>query len=255
MDSQLLLSFDRAINDRDETNLFLIGQKIARIYSFRYFKSFNITCDWELIADEKVLSLLEIVKKTEWKKDVEYYWGCIKTGIKFKYLSLHKEARKTVSLDAFSTNDFGESFIEKLNLKPVYAERSAAEETALEYARKIIELADQFKTKKQVEEELGIDHKTFLFLCRKYDIQFSNNQLRFFLDAMKIYNIYLETEKNMSATKQIVKQRGITANNAGVLYNIRWAEFYLDLWKNKKKAFMNKLILPPNQSSIWDKLG
>lgn len=59
----------------------------------------------------------------------------------------------------------------------------------------------------------------------------------------------------MSATKQIVKQRGITANNAGVLYNIRWAELYLDLWKNKKNAFMNKLILPPNQSSILDKIG
>ena len=255
MDEQIIQAFDNAILNKNETEFFLIGQKIARIYSYRYFKRFNITCDWELIADEIILSTIEIVKKTQWEKDVNYYWGCIKTGTKFRYLTLRKESNKTISLEAFSTDIHGKSFIDRLELKPVYAERSAAEETALEYARKIMELADQFKSKEEVENEIGIDHKAFLFLCRKYSIQFSNDSLRRFLDAMKIYNIYLATERNLHETKLIVKQRRIKANNRGVLGNIRLAEIYLDIWKDKKNAFINRFILPPNQSSPWDKIG
>lgn len=252
--SELIPSFDDAILNKNETNLFLIGQKIARIYSFNFFKKFNFTCDWELIADEVTINMLQVVKKTNWQKESNYYFGCIKTGIKFKYMHLLKDS-KTVSLEAFSTNEYGEIFIDHLNLKPAYnTERSAAEETALEYVRKIIELADQFKTKKQVEEELGIDHKIFLFLCRKYEIQFCNGSLRFFLDAMKIYNIYLETGKDLYATKLIVKQQGITANNHGVKSNISWAEYYLDMWKNNKQVFINKLILPPNRTSVFEKI-
>lgn len=253
MDELDIQSFDNAILKKNETEFFLIGQKIARIYSYKYFRHFNITCDWELIADEIILSTIEILKKTQWKKDVKYYFGCIKTGTKFRYLNLCKEV-KTISLDAFSTNIYGESYIDYLELKPVYAERSAAEETALEYVRKIIDLADTFKTKEEVEKEIGIDHKTFCFLVKKYDIQFAKNQLRLFLDAMKIYNIYLECDKNLIATKLVVEQRGITANNCGVRANVKWAEYFLDIWKNKKQTFINKLILPPNRTSVFDKI-
>ena len=248
-------AFNKAILSKSETELFLIGQKIARIYSRGYRTHFNIPCDWELIADDVILKTIEIAQKTDWEKTSRYYWGCIKTGTKYKYLALQKEAGKTVSLEAISTNINGESFIDHLELKPVCAERSAAEENALEYARKIIELADEFKTKEEVEKEIGIDHKAFLFLCRKYSIQFSDDSLRRFLDAMKIYNIYLSTERNLYTTKLIVKQRGITANNMGVVRNIRLAETYLEIWKRNKKAFMNRLILPPNRSSRLDKIG
>lgn len=255
MDKNIFEAFNKAILSKSETELFLIGQKIARIYSSRYHNHFNIPCDWELIADEVILKTIEIAQKTDWEKDTRYYWGCIKTGTKYKYLALQKEAGKTVSLEAISTDINGESFIDHLELKPVWAERSTAEENALEYARTIMELADQFKSKKEVEKELGIDHKAFLFLCRKYSIQFSDDSLRRFLDAMRIYNIYLSTERNLYTTKLIVKQRGITANNRGVLGNIKIAETYLEIWEKNKNAFMNRLILPPNRSSVWDKIG
>lgn len=131
MDNKLLEEFDSAVQDRNETELFIAGQKAARIYSFRDFRNFNIACDWELIADEAVLRLLRIAKKTDWKKEARYYWGCKKKRVRYSYLNLYRNHENVASLEAFTTDADGEQFLDHLNLKPEIWERSAEEEAEL----------------------------------------------------------------------------------------------------------------------------
>lgn len=245
----LIPLFDEAILNKDENQLFLIGQKIARNYSYRYFRRLNITCDYELIADEVTVNMLQVVKKTNWEKEFQYYFGCIKQQTKFKYINLLKE-QKAISLEAFTTNEFGENNIDRFNLKPITSERSSEEEIVLEYVHRAIELADQFLDKKTVEKQLGIDHKLFLFICKKYGIQFYTDQLKLFLHSMRFYNIYCETGHDLQATRKIAKEKNLTGNVKG---NIKTAEIFLDMWKKKKNVFMNSLIYPPNQTSCWEK--
>ena len=156
----LIPLFDEALLNKNETQLFLIGQKIARKYSYHYFRNYNITCDYELIADDVTINMLKVVKETNWEKEFQYYFGCIKQGTRFRYLNLLKETN-TISLDAFTTNEYGENYMDHLQLQPITSERSSEEELILDYVHQAIELADQFLDKKTVEKRLGIDHKLF----------------------------------------------------------------------------------------------
>lgn len=245
----LIPLFDEALLNKNETQLFLIGQKIARKYSYHYFRNYNITCDYELIADDVTINMLKVVKETNWKKEFQYYFGCIKQGTRFRYLNLLKETN-TISLDAFTTNEYGENYMDHLQLQPITSERSSEEELILDYVHQAIELADQFLDKKTVEKQLGIDHKLFLFICKKYGIQFYTDKLKLFLYSMRFYNIYCETGHDLQATRRIAKEKNLTGNVKG---NIKTAETFLDMWRNKKNVFMNRLIYPPNRTSYWSK--
>ena len=67
---------------------------------------------------------------------------------------------------------------------------------------------------------------------------------------MRFYNIYCETGHDLQATRRIAKEKNLTGNVKG---NIKTAETFLDMWKNKKNVFMNRLIYPPNRTSYWSK--
>lgn len=79
----LIPLFDEALLNKNETQLFLIGQKIARKYSYHYFRNYNITCDYELIADDVTINMLKVVKETNWEKEFSILFWLHKTRNSF----------------------------------------------------------------------------------------------------------------------------------------------------------------------------
>lgn len=134
---------------------------------------------------------------------------------------------------------------------PVREERTYQQEIELKAVHKIMELADDFKSKKICEIESSIDHKTFLRLIRVWNIQFDNGATRRFLECMKVYNVYKTLDYDLSLTRAYFQgmQLPFRAKTC-----ISLAEAYLKLFKENRQVFMNKFVYPPNMSRWSEKI-
>ncbi len=252
MTEQLLHQFDSAIETKSETGFFKAATTICRKYAHYYaIRNSHVTEDWELIADEAVMDVLELVRKTKWTHSANYYFACLRNKCKWLHLANIAENKNVFSLEQITTSSDGENFLERCDFTALKDERTYNQEIELKAVHRIMQLADAFKDKKTVEAESGIDHKTFLRLVRKYQIQFYNGNTGDFLAHMKVYNIYLLCDKDMSLTRQYLKNTRLNR----VKHHIRMAEHYIDMFKTERQRFINRFVLPPNQSSWWDKTG
>ena len=136
MTEEFLKKFDQAIENKSEIEFFKLATKICRKYAYYYSHlSKNITEDWELTADESVLKILELVKKTDWKHTPNYYFGCLKNEVKWQHLRYLKEHCQEYSLEQVTTDANGECFADSIALVPVKEERTYNQEIELKAAQ------------------------------------------------------------------------------------------------------------------------
>lgn len=251
MNQQLFQELDSAIEEKSETAFFQVATKICRKYAYYYaHMNKNFTEDWELTADEAVLKVLELVKNDSWFHTPNYYFGCLKNEVKWLHLNYLKEHGNEFSLESITTDSDGNNFADSISLQPVKEERTYNQEVELKAVHKIIELADEFKPKKVVEAESGIEHKTFMRLIRVWNIQFHNGNTRLFLDCMKVLSFYKSVDCNLSLTRQHFKGTKLPCR---VKTCISIAEDHLKLFQENRNAFMNRFVYPPNMSRWQDK--
>ena len=253
MTEEFLIKFDQSIENKSEINFFKLSTKICRKYAYYYSHlNKNITEDWELIADESVLKILELVKNDYWSHTSNYYFSCLKKEVKWQHLRYLKEHGYEFSLEQVTTDANGECFADSIALVPVKEERTYQQEIELKAVRKILELADDFKPRKVCEIESGIEHKTFLRLVRVWNIQFENGATRRFLEWMKVYNVYKTLDYDLSLTRAYFQGTQLPFS---VKTCISLAEHYLKLFKENKQVFMNRFVYPPNMSAKGGKIG
>lgn len=252
MTEEFLKKFDQAIENKSETEFFMFATKICRKYAYYYSHlNKNITEDWELTADESVLKVLELVKNDNWSHTPNYYFGCLKNEVKWRHLNYLKEHCQEYSLEQFTTDSNGKDISGSTDLVPVREERTYQQEIELKAVHKIMELADDFKSKKICEIESGIDHKTFLRLIRVWNIQFDNGNTRKFLEFMKVWNVYKSLDCDLGLTRSYFKGAQLPYS---VKTCISLAEEYLKLFKENRQVFMNRFVYPPNMSRWSEKI-
>lgn len=252
MTEEFLKKFNQAIENKSEIEFFKLATKICRKYAYYYSHlNKNITEDWELTADESVLKILELVKKTDWKHPPKYYFGCLKNEVKWQHLRYLKEHGHEFSLEQITTDSDGNNFAGSIDLAPVREERTYQQEIELKAVRKILELADDFKPRKVCEIESGIEHKTFLRLIRVWNIQFDNGATRRFIDCMKVYNVYKSFDSDLGLTRAYFQGTHLPFRAKTC---ISYAERYLKLFKEDRQGFMNKFVYPPNITSSIEKI-
>lgn len=252
MTEEFLRKFDQAIENKSEIDFFKLSTKICRKYAYYYSHlNKNITEDWELTADESVLKVLELVKNDYWSHTSNYYFGCLKKEVKWNHLRYLKEHGHEFSLEQVTTDTNGECFADSIALVQVREERTYQQEIELKAVRKILELADDFKPRKVCEIESGIEHKTFLRLCRVWNIQFENGATRRFLEWMKVYNVYKILDYDLSLTRAYFQGTQLPFSVKTCIF---FAERYLNLFKEDRQGFMNKFVYPPNKTSREEKI-
>ncbi|MBR5965358.1 MAG: hypothetical protein IK015_04520 [Treponema sp.] len=248
--SKKFQEFDSAIANKSEAAFFVEATKISRKYAQYYGR--KMTMDWELIADEAVLQTLDLCKKSKWAKPPEFYFTCLKNKCKWLCLSYMSQHKNEVSLEQTMTNSDGECFSDNINLKPLRRERTYNEEIELKAVDKIMELADNWEPREEIEKKLGIEHKLFSRLTSKYRIQFYNGALRHFLDCMRVYNFFKSAGESISLTRQNFKGQKLPYS---IKSCISMAERYINLFQRKKDVFMKRFVLPPNHSSVFEKIA
>lgn len=194
---------------------------------------------------------MELVKNDNWSHTPNYYFGCLKNEVKWRHLNYLKGHCQEYSLEQFTTDSNGKDISGSTDLVPVREERTYQQEIELKAVHKIMELADDFKSKKICEIESGIDHKTFLRLSRVWNIQFDNGATRCFLECMKVYNVYKTLDYDLSLTRAYFQgtQLPFRAKTC-----ISLAEHYLKLFKENRQVFMNRFVYPPNKTHWYEKI-
>lgn len=248
--------FDEIVKNKDELKLYEVGFKIARLYAYRY-ASTNPGFDYEDVAQETILQLLKVVKKTDWNKPSEYYWGVIRKEIYYHFCKFYKD--KTLSLDSCTTDTDGDNYEDKFELKEIEWNRETREQIESDFINECIELADEFKTKDEVFEIMKkkypeLERAYYLRLIRQYDVQFDMGRTRNFIEYTKVYNIYKILDEDRNKTRNFLKENNINID-VSVKVAVSLAEEWLELFKTNKKKFMNIFVNPPNMSGVWDKLG
>lgn len=253
---ELIPLFDKAIQEKNEIELYNTGYKVAFIYCKILEQKKHLGFDYEDWASELVLRCMEVARETEYKKESRYYWGILKTGAKYKYLQFLKN-EKVLSLDYLSTNEYGETFLDRMDIQNVNPERTGVEDLRTDLVNEIRELADTYKKRNEVWEILKLKYPTmeksyFLSLSREFGIQFWNNSLRVYLDYMRVYNIYKELNEDAKATRKYVVENKIK-HSMNIQTDVNLAKDFIDMFHNHKNTFMARFILPPNATTNNEK--
>lgn len=243
----IIKQFDNAVAEKSINKLFLVATKIARKHAYQY--SLSITYDWELAADDVVLNLIDFIQKENWKHPSNYYYGFIKKQVYWKYIAVLKN-EPVVSLEAQFTNSENKEFFDQVEVRPVIPEPTYEEEIEQKAVQEIIRLADEFKSRKEIMETLGIDKHVFIKLVNKWKIQFDMHNTEQLIENLKIRNIYLENNGDLKAVRKVI---GIRKPAHAITSAVRKAEEAIKLLHKKPEIFMNRFVLPPNRSSVWDK--
>lgn len=248
--------FNKAIEDKNEIELYKIGFKIACKLAYKYSYTHS-GFDFKNVAAETALILLEVVKKTKWEKESKYYYGVIRKEIYYQFCDYYKN--KEYSYEKMTIDEYGKSIEDKIKIERFESARDTREQIESDFINEVMRWADEFKTKDEVFEIMKekypkLERAYYLRLVRSYGVQFDTGRTRDFINATKVYNIYKILDEDRNKTREYLKENNIIIDMT-VKTAVSLAEDWLNLFHKDKEKFLNMFAFPPNRSSVWDKIG
>lgn len=169
---ELIAAFDSSFSSGDDALLYKTAQQLANIY-FKYWskKYGNFTLDAEEAITD-ICGKLFILKKTHPDKPAKYFFGCIKSGMRFYFLTQFQyNAKQRMLSDLLDVDEhrYPESMMHSVD---ELARKDLKYLMQRRVLRILIEFADKLMTPEEISVQVNMNYKEVHYLLNKYDVTY-----------------------------------------------------------------------------------